>query len=91
MSKTLGPVELRIRWVPDDEEPQHGFDDDDEMAKDFWSAVELYGVYGCVIETRAPACGCCGRTGWEHAESLWSIIGDADYHREIERDLMMEV
>jgi hypothetical protein len=46
---------------------------------------------GCVVETRAPACACCGRTDWEVAESLWSIVGDDSYHREIERDLISEV
>lgn len=87
MHTTYGPAELRIRWVEDDEPYDPGDFDDAET----WHYVELYGVYGCIIETRAPTCGCCGRTEWQHAESLWSIVGDDDYHRTIERELVAEV
>jgi hypothetical protein len=47
-------------------------------------------VVGCVVETRGPACPCCSRKSWETAASLWSIVGDDAYHREIERELMSE-
>lgn len=81
---TYGPPELRVRWVDDDEPYDPGDCDDAET----WRYVELYGVVGCVVEVRPPACGCCGRTDWQHAASLWSIVGDNDYHREIERELI---
>jgi hypothetical protein len=83
---TYGPHELRITWQ-DDTEPYDPGDCDDAET---WRYVELYGVAGCVVETRAPACACCGRKSWEVAASLWSIVGDADYHREIERELIAE-
>lgn len=83
---TAGPVELRIQWLEDTEPYDPGDFDDAET----WEYVERFGVYGCVVETRPPACACCGAKTWEHAASLWSIVGDADYHREIERDLMAE-
>lgn len=105
MCKTYGPPELRVRWLDDDEPYDPGDTDHCEDHARFTAGcptcerycaevdhyVETYGVLGCVIETRAPACGCCGRTDWEHATSLWSIVGDDDYHREIERELMEEV
>jgi hypothetical protein len=84
---TLGPIELRIRWTEDPEPYDPGDCDDAET----WAYVDTYGVYGCVVETRAPACACCGRTEWEHGASLWGIVGDALYHAEVERDLMTEV
>lgn len=85
-TKTYGPTELRISWREDPEPYDPGDCDDAET----WAYVDLYGVYGCVVELRAPACGCCGRTAWEPAASLWSIVGDADYHRSIERELIAE-
>jgi hypothetical protein len=88
---TYGPPELRVEWVID-KEPYDPGDVDEADAEAFYAELnrllELYGVYGCVIETRAPACGCCGAKAWEHAASLWSIVGDADYH--LERDLIAE-
>jgi hypothetical protein len=87
-SLTLGPVEARIRWMEDDEPYDWG---DIEPTAEDWGYLETYGVMGCVVEIRRPACGCCGRTDWEVAESLWSIVGDESYHREIERELLAEV
>lgn len=84
---TYGPPECRIQWLEDTEPYDPGDCDDAET----WEYVERCGVYGCVLETRGPACGCCGARVWEHAASLWSIVGDEDYHREIERELMAEV
>jgi hypothetical protein len=102
---TYGPAQLRVRWLDDDEpydpgdmdhcedhrEPTRGCETCDAYSREVWHEVETWGVYGCVLETRAPACGCCGRTDWEHAASLWGIVGDADYHREVEAELMSEV
>lgn len=81
---TYGPAELRVTWHEDAEPYDPGDFDDAET----WRYVELYGVYGCIVELRPAACGCRGRTDWEHAADLWSIVGDADYHREIERELI---
>ena len=86
-STTYGPAEARILWVEDQEAPDPG--DCDDAA--FWQSVQDFGVFGCVVETRAPTCACCGVKQWEHAASLWGIIGDADYHCEIERELLTEV
>jgi hypothetical protein len=86
--KTYGPVELRIRWMEDDEQYDWG---DIEPTQEDWNYLDQFGVMGCVLQTREPACACCGRTQWEVAESLWSIVGDDSYHREIERELMAEV
>jgi hypothetical protein len=88
MRATYGPVELRITWQPDSEPYQLGDAEDAELTEHY---IDLYGVQGCVVETRAPACACCGLTQWEHAASLWSIVGDENYMREIERDLISEV
>lgn len=82
-----GPIEARVRWIEDEIAPDPG----DVDPREFFRYAEMFGVYGCVVETRRPACPCCGLKEWEHAESLWSIIGDADYHREIERELLDEV
>lgn len=82
---TYGPAELRVTWHADDEPYDWG--DIDPTPEDY-AYLELYGVCGCVVELRPPACGCCGRTDWEYAADLWSIVGDADYHREIERELI---
>lgn len=82
-----GPIEARVRWVEDTESPDPGDCDPDE----FFASAEQYGVFGCVIETRGPACPCCGAHEWQPAESLWSIIGPDDYHREVERELLAEV
>jgi hypothetical protein len=86
--QTIGPAELRIQWLEDLEPYEMG---DAEDAAETARYLDLYGVMGCVVETRRPACACCGVKQWEHAASLWSIVGDADYHREIERELMSEV
>lgn len=105
MDKTYGPAELRIRWVEDDEPYDPGDLDHCEdhlyatpgcatcerYSAEIVRQVGTWGVFGCIVETRAPTCACCGRTAWEVAESLWGIVGDDAYHREIERDLMMEV
>jgi hypothetical protein len=81
-----GPPELRIKWEPDPEPLEPG-----DIPLEEWAPyVDRYGIDGCVVELRAPACPCCGRTSWEHAASLWGIVGDRDYHREIERDLILE-
>lgn len=106
---TEGPIELRIRWEPDepydpgdalkcdrhfDHRSRYGpadCADCAERAAEVWSYVERWGVYGCIVQVRPPACACCGRTGWETAESLWGIVGDEAYCRSIERDLMAEV
>ena len=89
MTATYGPSELRVRWIADDEPYDPGdYDPADEAA--IWAYVETHGVYGCVVETRAPACACCGLTEWQHAASLWSIVGDDAYHREVEADLVAE-
>lgn len=85
---TYGPIEARVKWVVDEEPYDVGDAEDREDAARY---VETYGVFGCVIETRKPVCACCGVAVWEHGASLWSIVGDADYHREIERELMAEV
>lgn len=85
---TIGPAELRIRWEHDDEPYDWG---DIEPTAEDWAYLETYGVAGCIVEIRPPACACCGRTDWEHAVSLWSIVGDAAYHRHIERELIAEV
>jgi len=85
--KTYGPPELRIQWQPDEEPYDWG--DIDPTPED-WDELGRLGVFGCVVELRPPACGCCGRTAWEHAASLWSIVGDDAYHREIERELIAE-
>jgi hypothetical protein len=84
---TYGPPELRIRWMPDEEPYDWG---DIEPTEEDWDTLEREGVYGCVIELRPPACACCGRTDWQHATSLWSIVGDDAYHRTIERELIAE-
>lgn len=90
MCKVYGPAELRITWQSDEEEPLHDDTLGEEYMREFWRAVEIYGVYGCTVEIRKPVCPCCGRKEWEHAASLWGIIGDDEYHREIEKDLMSE-
>jgi hypothetical protein len=87
ISIAQGPLELRVRWL-DDDAP---YDPGDCDTAETWDYVARYGVYGCVVETRKPACPCCGAKTWENAASLWSIVGDADYHREIERELIAEV
>lgn len=87
-AKVYGPVEARARWEIDDQPYDPGDCNDAET----WAYVEQFGVFGCIVETRGPACPCCGaEPQWEHAQSLWSIVGDADYHREIERELFAEV
>jgi hypothetical protein len=86
--KTYGPMELRIKWMMDETPYDYG-DAEDQGETDHY--IDLYGVMGCVLETRPPACACCGLKDWTHATSLWSIVGDDDYHRTIERELMAEV
>jgi hypothetical protein len=83
----IGPHELRILWEPDPEP----YDPGDIPLEDVQPYIDMFGVDGCVIETRGPACPNCGRKSWEHAASLWGIVGDADYHRTIESELMAEV
>ena len=104
MPATYGPAELRIRWEPDTEPYDPGDTDHCEdhsaftrgcetcerYSSEVWDYVQTWGVFGCIVETRAPACGCCGRTEWEHAASVWSIVGDDAYHREIEAELIAE-
>ena len=87
---TYGPVEARVRWEPDLEPYDWG---DINPTPDEREAVEHEGVWGCVVEVRPPACGCCGRTAWEHAASVWGVTspGDASYYREIESDLLLEI
>lgn len=87
MCTTLGPVEARIKWL-EDEEPYEIGDAEDPI--DAQRYVETCGVLGCVVETRKPVCGCCGVSSWEHAASLWSIVGDADFHRVVESELLDE-
>jgi hypothetical protein len=86
-SAIYGPVELRVRWE-EDPEPYDVGDAEDHIETAHY--VETYGVCGCVVEVRRPACACCGFKQWAHAVSLWSIVGDADYHREVERELISE-
>lgn len=81
-----GPLAVRVRWVPDDEPIECGDIPEAEM----YAYAERYGVYGVIVETRAPACPCCGHVAWIEAASLWSIIGDDAYHREIEREMIRE-
>lgn len=83
---TYGPTELRVRWEPDSEPIECGDIPEAEM----YAAAEQWGVYGCIVELRPPACGCCGRTDWEHGASVWSVIGDADYRAEVEADMIAE-
>lgn len=85
---THGPAELRIRWEEDWEPYDLG---DAEVPGETQRYIDMYGVCGCIIETRAPSCACCGHTSWKVAQSLWSIVGDDAYHREIERELIAEV
>jgi hypothetical protein len=85
---THGPVEARVRWEIDD--APYDWGDIDPTADD-WHYLEVHGVWGCIVEIRPPACACCGRTDWQHGASLWGIVGDESYHREIERDLIAEV
>jgi hypothetical protein len=88
---TYGPPELRIRWEPDPEPYDIGdIDNAEDREAEVWAYVDLHGVYGCTVELRRPACACCGRTDWEIGASLWGIVGDDGYHREIERELMAE-
>lgn len=85
--RVYGPSELRITWR-DDPEPYDPGDFDDAET---WEYVDRFGVLGCVVETRRPWCPCCDhKPTWEVAASLWSIVGDADYHALIERELMAE-
>lgn len=81
-----GPPEARISWHEDSEPIECGDIPEAEM----YALAQQYGVYGCVVELRPPACPCCGAKSWEHVASLWGIIGDADYHRHIERELTDE-
>lgn len=83
---TYGPAELRLTWRPDDEPLELG----DIPWEDWEPYVEAHGIYGCTVELRRPVCACCGRKDWEHAASLWGIVGDDAYHREIERELISE-
>lgn len=85
---TAGPVEARVRWEIDDQPYDWG---DIEPTADDWDTLERLGVLGCIVEIRRPACACCGIKRWEVAESLWSIVGNDAYHREIERDLFAEI
>lgn len=88
--KTYGPVQLRVGWITDEEAPDPGDGTAAEIAE-FWRYVELYGVWGCIVETRAPACGCCGQTEWEQVASLWGVVGDREYCAGIERELIADV
>jgi hypothetical protein len=87
---TYGPVEARVRWEADDVPYDWG---DIDPTPDEREDVEIEGVWGCVVEVRRPACGCCGRADWEHGASLWGVTspGDGCYYREVERDLLLEV
>jgi hypothetical protein len=89
MNTTIGPVECRVRWEPDD----HPFDwGDIDPSPDERRAVEREGVWGCIVEIRRPACACCGRTDWEHGSSLWGVTApyDTSYYRTVERECMGE-
>ena len=89
MPATYGPVQMRVTWHPDLEPYDWG---DIDPTLDERRAVEREGVWGCVVEIRPPACGCCGRTDWEHGSSLWGVTspGDPSYYREIERECMAD-
>ena len=90
MTATLiyGPVQARVRWEYDSEPLEMG----DIPAEDWEPYVDAYGVMGCIVEARPPACPCCEREpDWQHVTSLWNIVGDDAYHREVERDLFAEV
>lgn len=87
---TYGPPEMRVRWEPDDVPFDWGdIDPSDDERED----VDVEGVWGCIVELRPPACGCCGRTSWEHAASLWGVTSpsDASYYGQVETELMSEV
>lgn len=90
MMATYGPPEARARWEEDLEPYDWGDIAPTEAERD---AVNGEGVYGCIVELRAPACGCCGRTGWEYVASVWGVTspGDDSYYREVAADLMLEV
>lgn len=88
--RTIGPPEARITWHTDDEPYDWG---DIDPSDDEREAVEDEGVYGCVLETRGPACACCGvRMSWHHAASVWGVTspGDPSYYHTIEAELMIE-
>jgi hypothetical protein len=70
-----------IEWHDDPDYIGAGGDiPDDEWA----DAVEQYGHPGCVIK-RKQTCG-----HWDVAASLWSIVGDENYHRVVMAELASE-
>lgn len=101
---TYGPPECRVRWEYDDmpydpgdtdhceahSEYTRGCEVCERYSREVWDYVDRFGVYGCIVELRAPACAYCGHKEWEVADSLWGIVGDGDYHREVERELVAE-
>jgi hypothetical protein len=78
--EAVDPI-YRVRWVDDDVPPEWDAPDEEISA-----AVNLFGNMGCVVER---VCDCCGN--WRAVASLWSIVGDSNYHRVVEAELALEV
>lgn len=77
-----GPAELRITWEPDPEPYELG---DAEDPAETVRHIETYGVFGCIVEMRRPAC-----QSWEPVASLWGVVGNDEYWRAIEHELLKE-
>lgn len=73
--------DVRFRWLEDDESPEYGDIPPAEMDEE----IRQHGHMGCIMERQ---CSCCGL--WVEVASLWGIVGDEDYHREVERNFLRE-
>lgn len=74
----------RVLWEEDDISAEDARGD---IPLDEWlESVERFGLLGCVVEVWDPSPG----KGWTHAASLWSIVGDDNYHRVVEAELADE-
>lgn len=69
--------DVRFRWLEDDDEPEYGDIPPAQMDEE----IRQHGHMGCIMERQ---CSCCGL--WVEVDSLWGIVGDEDYHREVERN-----
>jgi hypothetical protein len=90
IGRVHGPVQARVRWEPDNEPYDWG---DIGPTSEDYDYLEMHPPEGCIVEIRRPALlhPDAPAPQWEHAASLWSIVGDDAYHREVERELIAEV